>query len=154
DPADRFPSYRPLIEALQPFDSTSPTPAGLGERFLAALIDRAVLAALTIPLFFFIPGLQAAFQPNFAVPFRAFVPAYVLQLCYYPALGGRWGAWIGKALCGLRVVTRAGEKPGFARALLRAFVFTTLGSAPGMLAIGLGLPLSKLPAWLAGWADP
>ena len=45
-PASRFGSYDELRRALQPFTSTAPTPATLGLRFVAMVVDTVVLALM------------------------------------------------------------------------------------------------------------
>ena len=53
---------------------------------------------------------------------------------------GLWGASLGKALCGFRVVTEHGARPRFTRALLRAMVFVL----PPWFASGLVLSIAGL----------
>ena len=57
------------------------------------------------------------------------------MVAYFAITEGVWGASLGKALCGFRVVTESGARPRFARALLRALVFVL----PAWLASGLVL---------------
>jgi uncharacterized RDD family membrane protein YckC len=129
DPTDRLQSYGALTEALRPFDSTAPTPASLGLRFLAGVIDLVILNSMTMAIVLF-TGLQMLPESGHPLAmFPAFMVAFLLQVFYYGVLEGHWGASIGKALCGLRVVTREG-KPGFTKAMLRSFVFTLLLSGP------------------------
>ena len=42
-PADRFGSYAALVGALAPYQSIAPTPATLGRRLVAGLIDLSIL---------------------------------------------------------------------------------------------------------------
>ena len=51
------------------------------------------------------------------------VVAHLLAVSYFAITEGVWGASLGKALCGFRVVTESGAPPRFARTLLRALVF-------------------------------
>ena len=61
-------------------------------------------------------------------------------MAYFAITEGVWGASLGKALCGFRVVTESGAPPRFARALLRALVFVL----PPWLASGLVLSIAGL----------
>ena len=60
---------------------------------------------------------------------------HLVEVAYFAITEGVWGASLGKALCGFRVVTENGARPRFARALLRALVFIL----PRWLASGLVL---------------
>ena len=42
-PGERFKSYADLAQALAPYSSTAPTPATLGLRFLAGVVDMTLL---------------------------------------------------------------------------------------------------------------
>ena len=68
------------------------------------------------------------------------VVATLLAVSYFAITEGVWGASLGKALCGFRVVTESGAPPRFARALLRALVFFL----PAWLASGLVLSMAGL----------
>src|SRR6185503_7372083 len=53
-----------------------------------------------------------------------------ISLLYYSVLEGLWGATVGKALCGLRVVGKDNSPPGFRRALPRALIYVILPMIP------------------------
>jgi hypothetical protein len=65
----------------------------------------------------------------------------LVEVAYFAITESVWGASLGKALCGLRVVTENGTRPRFAQALLRALVFVV----PRWFAGGVAL-------WIAGSA--
>ena len=68
------------------------------------------------------------------------VVATLLAVSYFAITEGVWGASLGKALCGFRVVTESGAPPRFGRTLLRALVFFL----PPWLASGLVLSIAGL----------
>ena len=47
-PGERFKSYADLAQALAPYSSTAPTPATLGLRFLAGVVDMTLLGGLAM----------------------------------------------------------------------------------------------------------
>jgi uncharacterized RDD family membrane protein YckC len=53
-----------------------------------------------------------------------------ISLLYYSVLEGIWGATVGKAFCGLRVVGKDNSPPGFCRALPRALIYVILPVIP------------------------
>jgi uncharacterized RDD family membrane protein YckC len=135
DPAHRPTSYRSLASALEPLSSSVKTPAPLGIRFAAGVMDGFVSQVLLIAPTFML----------FASPPPAFgarpVWENLVEVAYFAITESVWGASLGKALCGFRVVTESGARPRFARALLRALVFVV----PRWFAGGLAL-------WITGSA--
>jgi uncharacterized RDD family membrane protein YckC len=126
DRDNRFPSYDALRRALLPFSSAAPTPATLGLRFLAGLVDAAVVA---IPLIICMLALGQRPLDLLIIErsWRVFVLffAYTLfELSCYAVPEGLWGATLGKALCGLRVVRADNrQRPGLLRAAGRSLLF-------------------------------
>jgi len=55
---------------------------------------------------------------------------------YYAFFEGRWGAAVGKALCGLRVVGLDRNPPGVARAWVRALLYVIPPFLPFWLVLG------------------
>ena len=49
-PEDRYASYAALAAALEPYAAVSPTPATLGRRFVAGVVDYIVLSLLNVPI--------------------------------------------------------------------------------------------------------
>ncbi len=134
--AARCASYEELRKALLPFSGRAPKPALLGLRFVAGAIDSLVLA---------VPGLIAfAVWGVEEIPLLAAERGAAMAVLgwslllfpplYYAIMEGRWGAGLGKACCGLKVVARAGGVPGVARAAGRALLFGTSASVPLALA--------------------
>jgi uncharacterized RDD family membrane protein YckC len=138
--ADRFKSYDELRQALLPYTSAAPTPGTLGFRFLASGIDfivGALLAALLPVLWFrdfesWYRQLNAILDTSPQSPDLMLFSAIgmVLELTYFAVLEGIWGASVGKAICGLRVVGPAREAAGVPRALLRATIYSASAWVP------------------------
>jgi len=132
-PTARYGSYHELRRALVPFSSIAPTPATLGLRFVAGAVDSGlcILAFLLVCTVWF-PGILRDISelryPDISVVSKTFlffltVPM-VLATLYFALPEGIWGAALGKALCGLRVVGPNGKAAGVPKALSRAAVFT------------------------------
>ena len=126
-PGDRFKSYADLARALGPYSSAAPTPATLGLRFLAGVVDMTLLSLLAGSINLLTFGGPMAFMEQ-AMGLSPKVLVCVLGwLClatlYYALFEGLWGAAAGKALCRLRLVGPDRNPPGFGRAWLRALVF-------------------------------
>lgn len=121
----RFAGYPELRDALLPFSSQMPEPAPLGLRFLAGFVDD-LLAAL--PEIVLATAMAVEFSDQFLSDRSSatFLPWFGFWLCYlayFTISEGLWGAGIGKAFCGLRVVGPDGHAPGIGRALIRVLVF-------------------------------
>ncbi len=140
-PGERFRSYADLARALGPYSSVAPTPATLGLRFLAGMVDMTLLGlvACIINLLAF-GGLMAFMEQSMQLSPKVLLClfAWVCGVTLYFALfEGRLGAAAGKVLCRLRVVGPDRNPPGFARALFRALVFILPPFAPYWLAFGM-----------------
>ncbi len=130
-PASRFGSYEELRGALLPFNSTAPSPATLGLRFVAEIVDGVVLTAMNFALMALLSG---AFTGTTAARFNNpqwlvySLGGFVLVQLYWGILEGVWGASVGKALVGLRVARLNRGTPGIPRALARQLIlgWTTL----------------------------
>ncbi len=119
-PSRRFASYAALGAAVEPYRSGTVRPAGLIRRTVAGIVDTYVSALPVTPINITV-GAQAL-RTGGAVPLLS-VPAILVTIGYYGLLEGYFGAAAGKALLGLRVLDRAGARPGFRRALSRAAIF-------------------------------
>lgn len=136
---ERFPSYASLRDALLPFSSHMPLPAPLGLRFLASMVDELLIQLpetifghiLTLSLVdtFLTERTLASFLPWFAV-----VSGWV---AYYTVCEGWWGAGLGKALCGLRVIAPAGSAPGLRRAFVRSLCWVLALNLPYIVLFSL-----------------
>ncbi len=118
----RFENYDALRAALLPFRSSAPMPAKPGIRFVAGLIDLLVMISLSLA-FHAAKGSERGMlverDPASVAVYLVFVAWEILCVCVPEGL---WGAGLGKAACGLRVVRRDGGVPGVARAVLRGAV--------------------------------
>ena len=137
---ERFKSYADLAQALTPYSSTAPTPATLSLRFLAGVVDMALLCGLAVVINLSAFGSLMAFMdqamqlsPKTLACLFGFVGLAVL---YYGVFEGLWGAAAGKALCRLRVVGPDRNPPGFVRACLRALIYVLPPFVPYWVAFG------------------
>ncbi len=139
-PGERFKSYRELRQTLSPYGSTAPTPATLGLRLLAGMIDSALLSfvitALIVPFFGNpLKLLNVMYQqPTKALGWMLL--GLTLSILYYALLEGVRGASLGKLLCGLRVAGPDRNPPGVLKAALRALIYVVTPIAPYWLAYG------------------
>ena len=121
DRSARPATYAALTDDLRPFSSTAPTPASLGRRVLAGIIDAAILTVPFTPVnMYAVSGGMSLAQQR--VWWSVLAP---MGLAYYSVLEGYWSASIGKRVCRLRVTRRDGQRPGLVRALVRALLFQT-----------------------------
>jgi uncharacterized RDD family membrane protein YckC len=137
---ERFRSYADLAKALAPYSSIAPTPATLGLRFLAGVVDMTILCGLAAAINLSAFGSPVAFldqamrlSPKVLVCMFGGLWAGTL---YFALFESRWGAAAGKALCRLRVVGPDRNPPGFLRAWVRALVFVVPPLLPYWLAFG------------------
>lgn len=126
EPDKRYRSYAELRHALLPFSSHGATPATVGMRIIAGLVDETIAFALLVLVLF--SGredpVEWALSERTPTAYLLLLGASLLQILYYAAPEARWGCTLGKALCGLRVVRPDASLPSFRRTLLRAFIFT------------------------------
>ena len=120
--AARFQNYAALRSALLPFRSAAPVPAQPGLRFVAGLMDLLVMIAPSLA-FHSAKGSDAGMLIERTAAsvgvYLAFVAWEIFCVCIPEGL---WGAGLGKAVCGLRVVVRGGGVPGVWRAVARGIV--------------------------------
>lgn len=121
-PSDRFPTYAALRAELEPYSSARPAPAPILRRALAGWADSYVtgIPALVITSLFGLFPLGPSHRVDAAI---VGITTAITIAAYYGVLEGHWGASIGKALFGLRVVDAAQATPGIPRAIARALVF-------------------------------
>jgi len=142
-PKARFGSYDEMRLALLPYSSTAPTPATLGWRFVAGIIDY-VIWSLVVWL-----SLLAWFRNPGSFPFFdllesggvvwSMLGVNVAFMLYFALTEGLWGASPGKAICRLRVVDRHRNIPGVPRALFRVAVYVVFPSMISVPYFSLGL---------------
>jgi eukaryotic-like serine/threonine-protein kinase len=142
-PSERFKSYDELRQTLAPYSSVAPTPATLGLRTVAGLLDMVLLSFfnftvtwlwLTDPAHGFLAALSSR---------GGFVRAILLGLIYFSLSEGIWGASAGKAICRLRVVGANRNPPGVPRAFLRSLPYVMAPMIPYWILTG-GDPLAAL----------
>jgi eukaryotic-like serine/threonine-protein kinase len=140
EPGERFKSYADLARALAPYSSAAPTPATLGLRFLAGVLDMGTLSLAGAVLMLVIYGSPKAYMdllmqgsPRLAIQAMGWC---CVAFFYYALCEGLWGAAVGKAICGLRVVGPGRNPPGVGRALLRALTFLLPPVLPYWVAFG------------------
>lgn len=131
-PEQRFRDYESLRQELLPFSTTAPTPALLGLRTLANMIDIALLSILSSAFTLLVyPGVVPVIDmqaPN-TLPFligSCIVTGF--RIFYYGVAESLWGASLGKAALRLRVIDGGGSSPSLGRSLERAAVFVIVPS--------------------------
>jgi hypothetical protein len=137
---ERFKSYADLVQALAPYSSTAPTPATLSLRFLAGVVDMALVGGLAAVINLSAFGSVMAFMDQ-AMQLSPKALACLLgwicvAILYYGVFEGLWGTAAGKVLCRLRVVGQDRNPPGFARACLRALIYVLPPFVPYWVAFG------------------
>ena len=139
--AARPATYDELRRALLPFTSTAPTPATLGRRFLAGLIDGLIVMFVCgfLPMILSADFAALMIEENEASLAHRwiFAASLLFQIAYYAVSEGRWGATPGKAIVGLRVGGLDRTAPGIPRALLRAVIYLV----PAVIATFLNAPV-------------
>ncbi len=138
---ERFKSYADLARALAPYSSTAPTPATLGLRFLAGVVDMVFLGGFATIINTSVFGSPMAFMEQ-AMKFTPVMLACLVggictMILYYALCEGLWGAAAGKALCRLRVVGPDRNPPGVARAALRGIIYVVPPLVPYWVAFGV-----------------
>ncbi len=141
DPQHRPGSYAELRRALVPYASIAPTPATLGWRFLAGWIDAFLLGTVqVVASAWWVGGWDILVRPDIHQNpglLYALLTNLVLAALYYGGLEGRWGASLGKGVCGLRVVGDDRQPPGFLRAVARSALFAGVPLIPALVLAGV-----------------
>lgn len=136
-PSDRFKNYVELRRALEPYASTSPTPATLGLRALAGFVDALLLSAVAQTLLIAMLGSPYAILDRLAKdPWSGAVillPSLGFVISYYALCEWYWGGTPGKVICRLRVIRADRSYPRLSHSLLRAGMFNILPSLPAYL---------------------
>jgi hypothetical protein len=120
-PDERYASYAALRAALEPFGTALLAPAPIGRRIVAGIIDLWIAGLFALPV-----GVMLQLWPVFAHRADAYIfgaLGIALTATYFGVAEGRWGAAVGKALLGLRVVDSHQVPPGVWRAVARALAF-------------------------------
>jgi eukaryotic-like serine/threonine-protein kinase len=132
-PEDRYASYAALAAGLAPYASVSPTPATLGRRVVANLVDYLAIGLLNLPILvlLILPTIAA---PTMRQMLTNMAASVMLLLLYYGGCEALWARTPGKALLGLTLVDGSGRPPRPAAAFVRALLFII----PNIL-LGLGV---------------
>jgi uncharacterized RDD family membrane protein YckC len=134
--------YRPPGAAVAEVeDAAIPALAGRGQRFVAALIDSLINAALAIPLMLAL-GVFDYGKRGF-VPFPLLIGMQVVLFVAFILIHGYWlrknGQTVGKKIVGIRIADLAGDVPGFGRVLFLRYLPVWLVAA--IPAVGQAAPL-------------
>ena len=132
DRSGRYASYAALRDALLPFSSTAPSPAVVGLRFVAGLVDEFIagLPSLLILLWLGHDAMENVSLNRTMIAGLLAAGVLLCDLLYYAVPEGLWGASVGKGICGLRVVGPNRGAAGLPRSLLRSLIFRTTWSIP------------------------
>ena len=134
----RFPSYDALREALVPLSSQQPTPASLGTRLIANIVDLVVISTLVSSVAYcvhwwftgnvsFVPRFQGRFAwANVAIT----IASIAVPLGYYAWAEWRYGTTLGKSVFRLRVLSAEQSRMKVPQALLRAATFVVIPNLP------------------------
>ncbi len=151
-PGNRFKNYEELSRTLAPYSSVAPTPATLGLRIAAGVLDHSVVSLV------WMAGMLLGGKSPYDIinissqggpkSLLLIIPALLSLIGYYGILEGIWGASLGKALCQLRVVGPDRNAPGVPRAAMRGLLYVLLPMAPFWLWYGLN---SKDYAYASPW---
>jgi len=110
DPAHRPDSYQRLRRDLLPFSSQALTPATLGTRVTASILDTLISG---LPFVIAIDLLNVRVLAVLS-PARE-IADFVVSLLYFGLLEGIWGASLGKMLFGIRLAGPDHRPPGIGR---------------------------------------
>jgi len=146
----RFQSYSELREALLPFRAAEVEPAKPARRFIAGFMDDMVAygPSLLFLAYWSFDPLDNLVRERTLRAALVWVPFYLWYLLYYAILEGRWGAGLGKTVCGLRVVGPDRQVPCVLRAILRTGIYMIPFTVPSFIVMAL-VPLSRMRAALA-----
>ncbi len=153
-PSARFKQYDELRQALAPYSSAAPTPARLGLRLGAGIVDSILFAPVASCITLsWVGGFERMSDPKFfGSPDQVLLLAVgaLLNTLYFALPEGIWGASPGKAICGVRVADPRRNAPGVRRTLVRAAVYVLFPQS--VILVGVGListgVISTAPEWL------
>jgi hypothetical protein len=141
-PTDRFRDYAELRTALLPFASASPTPATLGLRWVAHVVDGLLLAwTISAVQFLLVEDFEILTESE-RMRGTGFLllslGTQVFRILYFAIPEGIWGQTPGRVLCRLKVVGPDRTAPGIGPALVRAAIFCLLPAIPNWINYSLG----------------
>ncbi len=104
----------------QPYPGRVLKGSGVGIRFLATLLDGIIMS---IVMGVFMGGMLASQASQMAytgtIDYGMYVIPTIIGLAYFILMEGLVGGTVGKLACGLRVVTKNGEKCGIGKSVIR-----------------------------------
>jgi uncharacterized RDD family membrane protein YckC len=125
-PEQRFASYALLASALAAFRPVALTTATLGVRAFAGALDQVAL----MPVRRVIGGVLGVVLASGGLAIHrtasSAAATFIATILYFGISEGAWGASLGKAVGGLRVVDVDGQRPRFAAVFARAAIFWAL----------------------------
>jgi uncharacterized RDD family membrane protein YckC len=136
DPAQRFDNVARLEQALVPFSTGGSTIADVGRRLAAYMVDSLIVGVVVTGGVIVVTAAGLIHDPSLiggaadptdsaaltAVDRWTKLVTVGLPIAYFALAEGRWGRAVGKRLMGLYVVGPDGDRPNYARTLLRALV--------------------------------
>lgn len=140
-PGQRFSGYDALREALLPLSSTRPTPAALGSRVIANIIDIVLLSLSMMAVMYgwqwlmygriiFIPRAGSGYGwYNVAFTFASLS----VPLLYYLLCEWRAEKTLGKHLLRLRVISDEGGRISLWQATMRSAIFVIFANFPAVV---------------------
>lgn len=145
-PARRFQSYKDLRYSLQPFTTNAPLAAGIPIRIFAGVLDSCVLFCVSLFQMGIASNLGAnPFDPSFmgsTLQMKIYAISAVWTIGYFVFTESLFGATIGKALCGLRVIDAKRGRPSLLAAIIRAVIYYTAPCIPTWILIGFRAPMT------------
>ena len=136
DPAQRFDNVARLEQALVPFSTGGSTIADVGRRLAAYMVDSLIVGVVVTGGVIVVTAAGLIHDPSLiggaadptdsaaltAVDRWTKLVTVGLPIAYFALAEGRWGRAVGKRLMGLHVVGPDGDRPNYARTLLRSLV--------------------------------
>ncbi|HSF99788.1 MAG TPA: protein kinase [Vicinamibacterales bacterium] len=135
DPHKRPATYAALAEELRPFSSEATTPATVGLRVLASVIDWSLVS---LPFTIAVLPLTFDLDRHDTLVLALSLANVVTVTAYYGLLEGLLGRSVGKRVCGLRVRRTGGQPIGLGRAFGRTALFMVPAVIPLIPAVILG----------------
>ena len=151
-PEDCYASYAALAAALEPYASVSPTPATLGRRFVAGVVDHMAVGLLNVPIIVLlvVPTMAAPTWPQLLTNTAA---SLALLLIYYGGSEALWARTAGKALLGLTLVDVGGRPPRPAAVFARTLLFISPNLLIGLGTLAIWGPGVATLSRHAGWVN-
>ena len=145
-PEGRFGSLAALASALQDYSSSASPAASPVRRIVATVIDHVILFS---PLVWIVGISQPSDIDSVRTVAIFAVGGWAWRVAYFALLEGIWGASIGKACAGIRVVGPDGRPAGLVRATCRSALFVFAFAASESIDL---IMMAIAPEALLTWA--